>query len=74
MDLLDIEMPKLNAFEAARRIRERPRGKRTLLVAITGWGQEEDKRRAAEVGFDRHPTRPVGPADPEKLLSEPKIV
>ena len=48
--LLDIGLPKLNGYEAARRIRER-RGD-VVLVALTGWGQEEDRRRSAEAGFD----------------------
>ena len=67
--LLDIGMPRLNGFDAARRIREQPWGKHMLLVAITGWGQEEDKRRATEAGFDRHLTKPVEPAALEKLLA-----
>jgi PAS domain S-box-containing protein len=68
--LLDIGMPKLNGFEAARRIREQPWGRGMMLVAITGWGQEEDKRRAAEAGFDIHLTKPVDPATLEKVLAE----
>src|SRR5262249_48350134 len=66
--LLDIGMPKRNGFEAARHIREQPWGRNVLLVAVTGWGQEEDKRRAAEAGFDYHLTKPVDPAALEKLL------
>jgi PAS domain S-box-containing protein len=56
--LLDIGLPKLYGYEAARRIRE-ARGKDVLLIAITGWGQEEDRRRAFEAGFDHHMTKPV---------------
>jgi signal transduction histidine kinase/CheY-like chemotaxis protein len=67
--LLDIGMPKLNGFDAARRIREQPSGKDMVLVAITGWGQEEDKRRATEAGFDHHLTKPVDPAALEDLLT-----
>ncbi|QJW93542.1 ATP-binding response regulator [Frigoriglobus tundricola] len=67
--LLDIGMPRLNGYEAARRIREQVGGKSVLLVALTGWGQEEDKRRAAEAGFDRHFTKPVAPDALEKLLA-----
>jgi CheY-like chemotaxis protein len=70
--LLDIGLPGLNGYDACRRIREQPWGKRIVLVALTGWGQEEDKRRAAEAGFDHHLTKPVDPADLEKLLSELK--
>ena len=57
--LLDIGMPKLNGFEACRRIRAAPWGKDMLVVAVTGWGQEEDRRRTAEAGFDAHFTKPV---------------
>jgi PAS domain S-box-containing protein len=72
--LLDIGMPRLNGFEAARRIRQQPGGKTIVLVAITGWGQEEDKRRASEAGFDYHLTKPVDPAALEKLLAELPVV
>ena len=67
--LLDIGMPKLNGFEAARRIREQAWGQKIILAAITGWGQEEDKRRAGEAGFNHHLTKPVDPAALEKLLA-----
>ena len=56
--LLDIGMPKLSGYEVARRIRDR-RGAGVLIVAITGWGQEEDRLRAREAGFDHHFTKPV---------------
>jgi DNA-binding response OmpR family regulator len=56
--LLDIGMPKLSGYEVARRIRD-ARGGKVLIVAITGWGQEEDRRRAREAGFDHHFTKPV---------------
>ncbi len=67
--LLDLGMPRMNGFEAARRIREQPWGRSVILVAITGWGQDEDKRRASEAGFDHHLTKPVDPAALEKLLA-----
>ena len=67
--LLDIGMPRLNGYDAARRIREQRWGEGMVLVALTGWGQDEDKRRAREAGFDRHFTKPVDPVDLEKLLS-----
>lgn len=66
--LLDIGMPRLNGYDAARRIREAPWGKDIVLVAMTGWGQEEDKRRAAEAGFDHHLTKPVESRRLEELL------
>jgi CheY-like chemotaxis protein len=70
MILLDIGMPKLNGYDACRRIREQTWGKGIFIVAITGWGQDEDKRRSQEAGFDRHLVKPVGPAEMEKLLLE----
>jgi PAS domain S-box-containing protein len=68
--LLDIGMPRLNGYDAARRIREQRWSQDTVLVALTGWGQEEDKRRASEAGFDKHFTKPVNPADLERLITE----
>jgi PAS domain S-box-containing protein len=57
--LLDIGLPQMDGYEVARRIRAMPQGQEILLCAITGWGQEEDKRRAREAGFDEHMTKPV---------------
>ena len=62
--LLDIGLPRLSGYDIARHVRER-RGSGVLLVAITGWGQEDDRRRAREAGFDHHFTKP---ADFEVLL------
>jgi DNA-binding response OmpR family regulator len=59
--LLDIGLPKMNGYEVAGRIRQQPWGKQVLLVAVTGWGQEEDKVRAFDAGFDYHLTKPVDP-------------
>ena len=59
--VLDIGMPGLNGYDAALRIREQAQGKSMVLVALTGWGQESDRQRAAEAGFDRHLTKPVTP-------------
>lgn len=67
---MDIGMPKLNGYEAARRIREQPWGKHMILVALTGWGQEEDKQRTKEAGFDHHLVKPVDPAILRKLLAD----
>lgn len=69
--LLDIGMPKLNGYEVCRRIREQPGGKKVVLIALTGWGQEQDKRRSQEAGFDHHMVKPVDPAALEKLLAGP---
>lgn len=57
--LLDIGLPDIDGYEVARRIRSRPGPRKTLLIALTGWGQEQDKRRAARAGFDEHLTKPV---------------
>ena len=67
--LMDIGMPKMNGYEAARRIRQESWGERMVLIALTGWGQEEDKRRAVEAGFDHHLTKPIEAAALEKLLA-----
>ena len=56
--LLDIGLPKLSGYDIARHIR-RTRGDNVLLVAITGWGQDEDRRKAREAGFDHHFTKPA---------------
>ena len=66
--LLDIGMPRLNGYEAACRIRGQSWGREMILVALTGWGQEEDKRRAADAGFNAHLVKPVDPAALERLL------
>ncbi|HEX7890164.1 MAG TPA: PAS domain-containing protein [Ramlibacter sp.] len=63
--VLDIGMPGLNGYEVARQVRAQPWGPRALLIAATGWGQEEDRRRAMEAGFDLHFTKPFAP---EQLL------
>ena len=68
MLLLDLGMPGLSGFDVARRIRERPWGSGIVLVALTGWGQDEDRRRTAEAGFDHHVTKPVGPDTIETLI------
>jgi CheY-like chemotaxis protein len=57
--LLDIGLPEMNGYEVAKRIRRMPIGKDVHLFALTGWGQEEDKQRAREAGFDEHLTKPV---------------
>ena len=68
--LLDLGMPRLNGYEAARRIREQQGHKAPLLVALTGWGQDHDRRRTEEAGFDFHLIKPVELAALTKLLSE----
>jgi len=58
---LDIGMPKVHGYELARRLRALPQTTRCVLVAVTGWGQEDDRRRARDAGFDRHLVKPVDP-------------
>jgi signal transduction histidine kinase len=68
--LLDIGMPKLNGYEACRKIRELPGGAAMTLVAITGWGQPEDRRRSREAGFDQHLVKPVDPGTLTGLVAK----
>ena len=60
--LLDIGLPKMHGYDVAKRIRAE-KGGDVLLVAVTGWGNEEDRRRTREAGFDYHFTKPVDPED-----------
>jgi CheY-like chemotaxis protein len=66
---LDIGMPGMSGLELCRRLRALPGGERPVLVAVTGWGQDEDRRRSQEAGFDFHLTKPVDPAGVEALLA-----
>jgi CheY-like chemotaxis protein len=59
--LLDIGLPKLNGYEVARKIRQEGWGERVTLVALTGWGQDEDRRKSSEAGFNAHMVKPVDP-------------
>lgn len=68
--LLDIGLPKLNGYEVAQRIREQSWGRSMFLIAVTGWGQEEDRQRSTEVGLNVHMVKPVEPAALERLLAE----
>jgi CheY-like chemotaxis protein len=70
--LLDIGLPKMNGYDACRAIRQQPGGQDMLLVAVTGWGQEDDRRRSQLAGFDVHLVKPVEYAEIEALLSSPK--
>jgi CheY-like chemotaxis protein len=67
--VLDIGMPKLNGYDVAKRIRV-SENKRTVLIAVTGWGQEEDKRRSAAAGFDHHLTKPVDITTLNQIIAE----
>jgi PAS domain S-box-containing protein len=66
--LLDIGMPGLNGYELAAEVRRRPWGNRAVLVAVTGWGHEEDRRRSLAAGFEVHFTKPVDPSELRSVL------
>lgn len=68
--LLDIGMPGMSGYEVARRIRLEAWGQHALLIAITGWGQEDDKLQAKAAGFNAHLTKPVDPREIERMLVE----
>ncbi|HEX9808087.1 MAG TPA: response regulator, partial [Alphaproteobacteria bacterium] len=57
--LLDIGLPKVHGFGVCRGVREKPWGEDIVIVALTGWGQDEDRQRSQEAGFDRHIVKPV---------------
>jgi PAS domain S-box-containing protein len=67
--LLDLGMPALDGYDTCRRVRQEPWGSNAVLVALTGWGQDEDRRRSREAGFDEHLVKPVEFAALEKLLA-----
>ncbi|CAB3696018.1 Sensor histidine kinase RcsC [Paraburkholderia sediminicola] len=67
--ILDIGLPRLNGYELARRIRHEHHDAGILLIAVTGWGQQQDKQTAEEAGFDHHFTKPVDPRELQRVLS-----
>ena len=67
--LLDIGMPKLNGYEASKLIRKQPWGKDILLIAATGWGQNQDRDRTLEAGFDYHLVKPIEPQELINILT-----
>jgi signal transduction histidine kinase len=68
--LLDIGLPKMDGYDACRAMRAQPWGKRALIIAVTGWGQDEDRRRSKEAGFDMHLVKPVEHPALLKLLAD----
>ena len=68
--LLDIGLPRLNGYDVARRLRQQPGGRDVILVALTGWGQDEDRRRSKEAGFNFHIVKPVELSALETLLAD----
>jgi CheY-like chemotaxis protein len=65
---LDIGMPGLTGYEVAQAVRAEPWGRDVRLIAVTGWGQAEDKQRAHTAGFDRHMVKPIDPDEVDRLL------
>src|SRR5688572_23890454 len=66
---LDIGLPELDGYEVARRLRAKPEGRALKLIALTGWGHDEDRRRALEAGFDHHVVKPVTAKTLRELLA-----
>jgi CheY-like chemotaxis protein len=69
MALLDIGMPRLDGLQVAERLRSRPGGRDLILIAATGWGQEEDRRRSMDSGFDAHLVKPLDPAELTRVMA-----
>ena len=67
--LCDIGLPKLNGYEACRRMKEQAREEKMILIAVTGWGQDDDRRKSAAAGFDHHMVKPVDSQALMKLLA-----
>ena len=68
--LMDLGMPVMNGYEAARCIRQQPGGQEVMLVALTGWGQDEDRQRTKDAGFGHHLVKPAGRSDLQRLFAE----
>jgi CheY-like chemotaxis protein len=68
--LIDVGMPGLNGYEVARRLRREAWGRDMMLIACTGWGQPEDRRRTQEAGFNHHLVKPCDPESVLRLLAE----
>jgi PAS domain S-box-containing protein len=69
--LMDIGMPRLNGYDAARRIRKQPWASDVVMVATTGWGKDEDRQRSKEAGFDYHLVKPIDVSAVQELLASP---
>jgi CheY-like chemotaxis protein len=68
--LLDVGMPDLDGIQVTTELRRHPQLAGTRIVALTGWGQAEDRRRTADAGFDDHLTKPTEPKQIQRILSE----
>jgi CheY-like chemotaxis protein len=71
--VLDIGMPGLNGYDTCRRIRAEPWGRNAVIIAVTGWGADEDRRRSREAGFDAHLVKPVDYSELQKYFSADNI-
>jgi CheY-like chemotaxis protein len=71
--LLDIGLPDMDGYEVARRARRQPEGRDVTFIALTGWGQEEDRRLSREAGIDHHLIKPVDFAELESLLASLRV-
>jgi CheY-like chemotaxis protein len=67
--LLDLGMPRMDGYEACRRLREQPWGAEAVVVAVTGWGRDDDRRKTQLAGFDQHLVKPVAPDAIASILS-----
>jgi CheY-like chemotaxis protein len=67
--LLDLGMPEMNGYDVCRSIRQTPWGKGIRIVALTGWGQEQDRRNTREAGFDAHLVKPVDVSALKEMLA-----
>ena len=70
---LDLSMPQMDGFETARHLRASPSGRATSLIALTGWGEKDTRRRAEEAGFDRHLTKPAAISELQALLESASV-
>ncbi|BBU28656.1 hypothetical protein BTHE68_23900 [Burkholderia sp. THE68] len=70
--VLDIGLPGMSGFDVAREMRKREATQHALLLALTGWGSDADRRSALDAGFDHHLTKPVDVASLEALLAKPR--
>jgi CheY-like chemotaxis protein len=73
--LLDLGMPRMDGYEACRKLREQPWGAEAVVVAVTGWGRDDDRRKTQLAGFDQHLVKPVAPDAIVNILSrlQPKV-
>ena len=72
MVFLDLGMPGMDGYQVARQMRQQPGLQNVVLAALTGWGQQEDRRRTAEAGFDHHLVKPLEPMVLEQLIAQLK--